>query len=69
MCYKMDGPRDHDTRQSQKEKDRYHMTLLTRGIQNTTQINLSTKHAHRHRKQTHRCQDREQGRDGLGVWD
>ena len=33
-------------------------------------MNLSTKQAHRHTKQTHRCQGRgELGRDGLGVWD
>lgn len=32
MCYKMHGPRDYDTRQSQKEKDKYHMTSLTCGI-------------------------------------
>ena len=64
MCYKMDGPRDHDTRQSQKEKDRYHMTLLTRGIQNTTQVNIPTKQkqTHRHRGQT--CSSQGGGRSG-----
>ena len=34
---------------SQKEKDKDHMISLTCGIQNTTQMNLSTK-----QKQTHR---------------
>ena len=43
---------------SQKEKEKYHMILLTRGIQNTTQMNLSTKQkqTHKHREETSSCQ-------------
>ena len=56
---------------SQKEKDKYHMISLICGIQNVTQMNLSTKQrqTHRHREQTCGCRV---GRDGgveLGVWD
>ena len=28
ICSYMDGPRDHHTKQSQKEKDKYHMISL-----------------------------------------
>ena len=43
---------------SQKEKDKYHMISLICGIQNTTQMNLSTKQkqTRRHRQQTCGCQ-------------
>ena len=44
----------------QKEKDKYHMISLTCGIQNMTQMNLSTK-----QKETHR--HREQGRVGISY--
>ena len=42
---------------SQEEKDKYHMISLTCGIQNTTQMNISTKQkqTHRHREQTSGC--------------
>ena len=40
---------------NQKEKDKYQMTSLICGIQNTTQMNLFTKqkHPHRHRRETY----------------
>ena len=43
---------------SQTEKDKYHMISLICGIQNMTQMNLSTKQkqTHRHREQTSGCQ-------------
>ena len=31
-----------------KEKDKYHTLSLIRGIENMTQMNLSTKQTHRH---------------------
>ena len=51
---------------SQKERDKYHMIPLIRGIKNMAQMNLSVnqKHTHRHREQTCDCQGggRENGR-------
>ena len=49
---------------SQTEKDKYHMISLICGIQNMTQMNLSTKQkqTHRHREQTSGCQ----GGGGVG---
>lgn len=43
---------------NQKEKDKYHMISLINGIQNKTQMNISTKHkqTQRHRDQTCGCQ-------------
>ena len=40
-----------------RQKDKYHMISLTCGIQNTTQMNISTKQkqTHRHREQTSGC--------------
>ena len=52
MCDKMDGPRDYDTRRSQKEKDKYHMILYV-----DSKIQHNQKHSHRHRKQTCGCQE------------
>ena len=45
---------------SQKEKDKQHMISLICGIQNMTQMNLSTKQkqTHRRREQTCGCQGR-----------
>ena len=40
----MDRPRDDHTKGSQKEKDKYHMILLTCGIENMTRMNLFMKH-------------------------
>ena len=42
---------------SQKEKDKYYMTLLISGIQNMIQINISMKQkqTHRYREQTCGC--------------
>ena len=57
---------------SQKEKDKYHITSLIRGIYNMAQMTLSTKQkrTHRHREQTCGCQgEGEWGREELGVWD
>ena len=44
---------------SQKEKDKYYMISLIRGIQNMTQMNLSTKQkqTHQHTEQTCGCQE------------
>ena len=49
---------------SQKEKDKYHVMLLTCGISNMTQVNLTMKQKqnHGHREQTGGCQ----GREGWG---
>ena len=46
------------SKESQKEKDKYHMISLICGIYNMTQMNLSTKQkqTHRHREQTSDCQ-------------
>ena len=43
---------------SQKEKDKYHIISLTCEIQNTTQVNISTKQkqTHRHTEYTCGCQ-------------
>ena len=51
---------------SQTEKDKYHMILLTCGILNMAQMNLSTdqKQAHRHGGKTWGCQ----GRGGGVGW-
>ena len=51
---------------NQKEKYKYHMISLTRGILNMAQMNLSTKQkkAHQHRKQTCGCK-REWGESGM----
>ena len=40
----MDGTRDYHTKGSQKEKDKYHMILLTCRIKNMTKMNLFMKH-------------------------
>ena len=56
---------------SQKQKDKYHMISIIRGIQNMTQINLSTKQkqTHEHREQTCGCQGGgDWGRDGVRGW-
>ena len=53
---------------NQKEKDKYHMISLICGIQNMTQMNLSTKpkQNHKHREQTCGCQAGEEREwDGL----
>ena len=42
---------------SQKEKDKYHTTSLTRGIEDMTQMNLTVKWTHRHRQQICGCQE------------
>ena len=49
---------------SQKEKDKYHVMLLTCGISNMTQVNLSMKQKqnHGHREQSGGCQ----GGEGWG---
>ena len=47
---------------SQKKKDKYHMISFICGIENITQMNLSTK-----QKQTHRCRDQTCGCQGDGV--
>ena len=53
------------TEVSQTEKDRYHKTLLTRGIQKKIQINISTKqNTQEYRKQTYW-----KGKYKLGAWD
>ena len=46
---------------SQKEKDKYHMISLIRGIYNMTQMNLSVK-----QKQTRRHREQTYGRQGGG---
>ena len=62
MCSNMDGPRDYHTKRSKSERDKYHMILLTCGIQNMTQKNISMKQnqTHRHREQTCGCQGGEE---------
>ena len=49
---------------SQKEKDRYHMISLIRGIENMAQMNLSIeqKQTHRCGQQTCSCQERGEGK-------
>ena len=44
---------------SQEEKDKYHMIPLICGIQNMSQMNISTKQKqiHKYREQTCGCQD------------
>ena len=42
-CSNMDATRDSHTKQSQKDKDKYHMISLTCRIQNMAQMTLSTK--------------------------
>ena len=32
ICSNTDGPRDYPTKRSKKEKEKYHMISLTRGI-------------------------------------
>ena len=57
---------------SQREKNKYHMTSLIRGIykHKMIQMNSFTKQTHRLRKQTYGCQrGNVVGRDKLGVWD
>ena len=58
----MDGPRDYHTKRSKSERDKYHMILLTCGIQNMTQKNISMtqNQTHRHREQTCGCQGGEE---------
>ena len=46
---------------NQKEKDKYHMISLIYGIENMTQMNLSTK-----QKQTHRLREQTCGCQGVG---
>ena len=56
---------------SQKEKDKCHTVLLTFGIQDMAQMNLSIKQkqTHKHREQTCGCQGgKEREWDGWGVW-
>ena len=48
LCSNVDATRDYHTKRSQKEKNKYRMITLICGIQNMTQMNLSTK-----QKQTH----------------
>ena len=50
------------TEVSQTEKDKYHMLSLICGIENMTQMNLSTK-----QKQTHRRREQTCGCQGGGV--
>ena len=60
----MDGPRNC----SKSEKDKYHMISRINGIQNITQMNISTKHKQTqgHGDQTCGCQGgRGWGRDGI----
>ena len=52
---------------SRKEKDKYHLISLTRGIKNMTQTNLLTKQKLRYREQTCGCQRGGRGRQE--VWD
>ena len=56
---------------SQKEKDKYHMISLICGVQNMTQMNISTKQkqTYRYREQTCGCHGGQWGRKGLGVRD
>ena len=44
---------------NQTEKHKYHMVLFIRGVENMIQMNLSLKQKqnHRHREQTHGCQE------------
>ena len=58
----MDGPTEHHTKWSQKQKDKCYITSLICEIQNMTLTNLSTKQTHRHREQTCGCQ----GEEGMG---
>ena len=57
----MDGSRDYHTKQSQKEKDKYHMTLLICKISNMTQMNISIKKKQTHRHKEWICSYREGG--------
>ena len=51
---------------SQKEKDKYHMISIIRGIQNMTQINLSTKQKQTHRRREQICGCQGGGGEGEG---
>ena len=56
---------------SQKKEDKYHVISLICGIENVTQMNLSTtqKQTHRLREKTEGCQEMTGWRkDGMGVW-
>ena len=66
----MDATRDSHIKISQKEKDKYHMIALIRGIQNMAQMSLSTdkKQTHRDIEQTCGCRGGGSGMDGaFGV--
>ena len=54
--------------QSQKEKDKYYISLIRR-TQNMTQMKLSMKQkqTHRYREQTYDSQG-SGGREGMGIW-
>ena len=54
----MDGPREHHTKWSKSDKDKYYMISLICGILKIIQMNLYTKQkqTHRHREQTCGCQ-------------
>ena len=48
---------------SQKKKDKYHMISFICGIENITQMNLSTK-----QKQTHRLREQADGCQEITGW-
>ena len=62
----MDRSRDYHTKWSKSERERHPMISLVCGIQNTTQMNVSTKQkqTHRHREQTYGCQGGGEGGEG-----
>ena len=54
---------------SQKKKDKHHVISLTRGIKNTTQMNLLTKQkTDSQREQTCGCQEGRRWCEGLSSW-
>ena len=68
VCSSTAATRDHHTKWSQKEKDRYRTVSLVCGIYTVTQMNLSIQQTHSHRDQTYRCQGGGlRARDRLGT--
>ena len=68
----MDAPRDCHNKQSQKEKDKYNMTLLLCVMTNMAYMNLCMKQKQTHRPKEHTYSCQECGgweRNELGVWD
>ena len=56
ICSNMNEPRDYHSKQSQSEKDKYHLSLMWTLKYDTTWTDLQNRHRNRHRKQTYSYQ-------------